>query len=129
MRKLIPRSLEEAMDIWGRNMTLSAGTLFGMMFLAAIWQYLAKVPSPTYLFTGVPSVFEIIAYLSLILMCFFGLLFMDGVISDYEVTEEMLSYFINKANGMNRKLLRPVTISRPLHLISSGPRTGIAEPI
>ncbi len=31
----------------------------------------------------------------------------DGVISDYEVTEEMLSYLIGKANGMNRKLLRP----------------------
>jgi rod shape-determining protein MreB len=31
----------------------------------------------------------------------------DGVISDYEVTEEMLSYLINKANDMDKKLLRP----------------------
>ena len=27
----------------------------------------------------------------------------DGVISDYEVTEEMLSYLINKANDMDKK--------------------------
>jgi rod shape-determining protein MreB and related proteins len=31
----------------------------------------------------------------------------DGVISDYEVTEEMLSYLINKANNIHKKLLRP----------------------
>ena len=31
----------------------------------------------------------------------------DGVISDYEVTEEMLSYLINKANDMDKKILRP----------------------
>jgi rod shape-determining protein MreB len=31
----------------------------------------------------------------------------DGVISDFEVTEEMLAYFINKAQGNLRKLLGP----------------------
>lgn len=31
----------------------------------------------------------------------------DGVISDYEVTEEMLSYLINKANDIDRKVFRP----------------------
>ncbi len=31
----------------------------------------------------------------------------DGVISDFEVTEEMLSYFINKADKMAKKLSRP----------------------
>lgn len=31
----------------------------------------------------------------------------DGVISDYEVTEEMLSYLINKANNTNKKLFGP----------------------
>lgn len=31
----------------------------------------------------------------------------DGVISDFEVTEEMLSYLINKAQGEGRKLLGP----------------------
>jgi rod shape-determining protein MreB len=31
----------------------------------------------------------------------------DGVISDYEVTEEMLSYLINKANDMDKKFFRP----------------------
>jgi rod shape-determining protein MreB len=31
----------------------------------------------------------------------------DGVISDFEVTEEMLSYFINKADKMSKKLSRP----------------------
>ncbi len=31
----------------------------------------------------------------------------DGVISDFEVTEEMLTYLINKAEGMNKKLLGP----------------------
>ncbi len=31
----------------------------------------------------------------------------DGVISDFEVTEEMLSYFVNKANKMAPKLARP----------------------
>lgn len=34
----------------------------------------------------------------------------DGVISDYEVTEEMLSYFINKANAVNKKILQPRVI-------------------
>ncbi len=34
----------------------------------------------------------------------------DGVISDYEVTEEMLSYFINKANSLNKKILQPRVI-------------------
>ncbi len=39
----------------------------------------------------------------------------DGVISDYEVTEEMLSYFINKANDSDKKLLRPrVVIGIPV---------------
>ncbi len=31
----------------------------------------------------------------------------DGVISDFEVTEEMLSYLINKANKISKKLARP----------------------
>jgi len=31
----------------------------------------------------------------------------DGVISDFEITEEMLAYFINKAQEGNRKLLGP----------------------
>ncbi len=31
----------------------------------------------------------------------------DGVISDFEVTEEMLAYLINKAQGSSRKLLGP----------------------
>ena len=31
----------------------------------------------------------------------------DGVISDYEVTEEMLGYLINKANNIHKKFLRP----------------------
>jgi rod shape-determining protein MreB len=31
----------------------------------------------------------------------------DGVISDYEVTEEMLSYLINKANSIHKKVLAP----------------------
>jgi rod shape-determining protein MreB len=31
----------------------------------------------------------------------------DGVISDFEVTEEMLSYLINKADRMSKKLARP----------------------
>lgn len=34
----------------------------------------------------------------------------EGVISDYEVTEEMLSYFINKANSINKKILQPRVI-------------------
>lgn len=39
----------------------------------------------------------------------------DGVISDYEVTEEMLSYLINKANDMDKKLFRPrVVIGIPV---------------
>ncbi len=39
----------------------------------------------------------------------------DGVISDYEVTEEMLSYLINKANDSNKKLFRPrVVIGIPV---------------
>lgn len=39
----------------------------------------------------------------------------DGVISDYEVTEEMLSYLINKANDMDRKIFRPrVVIGIPV---------------
>ena len=39
----------------------------------------------------------------------------DGVISDYEVTEEMLSYLINKANDTDRKLFRPrVVIGIPV---------------
>ncbi len=39
----------------------------------------------------------------------------DGVISDYEVTEEMLSYLINKANDMDRKVFRPrVVIGIPV---------------
>ena len=31
----------------------------------------------------------------------------DGVISDFEVTEEMLSYFINKAEKISKKFFRP----------------------
>ncbi len=31
----------------------------------------------------------------------------DGVISDFEVTEEMLSYLINKAEKMSKKMIRP----------------------
>ncbi len=31
----------------------------------------------------------------------------DGVISDFEVTEEMLSYFINKADKISKKMARP----------------------
>ncbi len=31
----------------------------------------------------------------------------DGVISDFEVTEEMLTYLINKANKMDKKFFRP----------------------
>jgi rod shape-determining protein MreB len=39
----------------------------------------------------------------------------DGVISDYEVTEEMLSYLINKANDTDRKIFRPrVVIGIPV---------------
>lgn len=39
----------------------------------------------------------------------------DGVISDYEVTEEMLSYLINKANDVDKKLFRPrVVIGIPI---------------
>jgi len=34
----------------------------------------------------------------------------DGVISDFEVTEEMLSYLINKADKINKKLLKPRVI-------------------
>lgn len=39
----------------------------------------------------------------------------DGVISDYEVTEEMLSYLINKANDLDKKVFRPrVVIGIPV---------------
>jgi len=39
----------------------------------------------------------------------------DGVISDYEVTEEFLSYLINKANSVNKKFLGPrVVIGIPI---------------
>ncbi len=31
----------------------------------------------------------------------------DGVISDFEVTQEMLSYLINRANNLSKKMLRP----------------------
>lgn len=31
----------------------------------------------------------------------------DGVISDFEVTQEMLSYFINRANKLSKKMARP----------------------
>jgi len=31
----------------------------------------------------------------------------DGVISDFEVTQEMLSYFINQANKLSKKMSRP----------------------
>ena len=34
----------------------------------------------------------------------------DGVISDFEVTEEMLSYFINKADKISKKFARPRVI-------------------
>lgn len=39
----------------------------------------------------------------------------DGVISEYEVAEEFLSYLINKANNLNKKILRPrVVIGIPV---------------
>lgn len=39
----------------------------------------------------------------------------DGVISDYEVTEEFLSYLISKANSLSKKFLRPrVVIGIPI---------------
>lgn len=39
----------------------------------------------------------------------------DGVISDYEVTEEFLSYLINKANSINKKFLGPrVVVGIPI---------------
>jgi rod shape-determining protein MreB len=39
----------------------------------------------------------------------------DGVISDYEVTEEFLSYLINKANNLNKRFLGPrVVIGIPI---------------
>lgn len=39
----------------------------------------------------------------------------DGVISDYEVTEEFLGYIISKANNLNKKFLRPrVVIGIPI---------------
>lgn len=39
----------------------------------------------------------------------------DGVISDYEVTEEFLSYLINKANNMSKKFMRPrVVVGIPI---------------
>jgi len=39
----------------------------------------------------------------------------DGVISDYEVAEELLSYLISKANNLNKKFLRPrVVIGIPI---------------
>jgi rod shape-determining protein MreB len=34
----------------------------------------------------------------------------DGVISDFEVTEEMLSYLIKKAEGMSKKMLGPKVV-------------------
>ncbi len=34
----------------------------------------------------------------------------DGVISDFEVTEEMLSYLIKKAEGLSRKMLGPKVV-------------------
>lgn len=41
----------------------------------------------------------------------------DGVISDYEMTEEMLAYLINKANNMQKKALRPrVVIGIPCEI-------------
>lgn len=43
----------------------------------------------------------------------------DGVISDFEVTEEMLSYLINKAQAHSKKLLRPrVVIGVPSGITS-----------
>ncbi len=41
----------------------------------------------------------------------------DGVISDYEITEEMLAYLINKANNMQKKALSPrVVIGVPCEI-------------
>lgn len=41
----------------------------------------------------------------------------DGVISDYEVTEELLAYLINKANNINKKPLAPrVVIGVPCEI-------------
>ena len=43
----------------------------------------------------------------------------DGVISDFEVTEEMLRYLINKAEGMNKKIFRPrVVVGVPVSITS-----------
>lgn len=43
----------------------------------------------------------------------------DGVISDFEITEEMLRYFINKAEGMNKKIFRPkVVVGVPVNVTS-----------
>ena len=35
----------------------------------------------------------------------------DGVISDFEVTEEMLSYLIKKAEGLPKKMLGPRVVA------------------
>ena len=43
----------------------------------------------------------------------------EGVISDFEITEEMLSYLINKAEGISKKFLRPrVVIGVPSGITS-----------
>jgi rod shape-determining protein MreB len=43
----------------------------------------------------------------------------DGVISDFEVTEEMLKYLINKAESLNKKMFRPrVVVGVPVGITS-----------
>ncbi|OGI61412.1 rod shape-determining protein [Candidatus Nomurabacteria bacterium RIFCSPHIGHO2_01_FULL_39_9] len=43
----------------------------------------------------------------------------DGVISDFEVTEEMLSYLINKTEELNKKMFRPkVIVGTPVGITS-----------
>lgn len=42
---------------------------------------------------------------------------LDGVISDYEITEEMLTYFINKGNNIKPSILRPrVVVGVPVNI-------------
>ena len=49
----------------------------------------------------------------------------DGVISDFEVTEEMLSYLINKADKMSKKIARPrVVVGVPYGTTNVETRAG-----
>ena len=51
----------------------------------------------------------------------------DGVISDFEVTEEMLAYFINKAQEGNRKLLGPRVVIGVPYGITSVERRAVRD--